>query len=525
MFSSLDLLGHNEPSQPVEPTVIPPPSNYEEWLEYNNLENWPQDPLHEIKDKSWLQINVGSMDDLRDEISAKVPCQVNLLDDILKEVLVLEDNMSKYCEFFFNASPRAKKTQEEVILEKYARRTSSPKRKECSESRRESRMESRMQKQRESLKSKNMELAEFPGYHSEAMMLPGALEAPQLLNRITKLQQYPLNFRKVWKQFFLSEASVCILQDAFWWIFLEYSKKSTVREVDVEDVVVSQSKLFDRMANNFVSLFISLPYTSKDSFFRCYPNCLSQALYAAFSSAFPLSTSKFNIDFREYVVGLIFEWVCGVQPECQQILKTWKLSALEGQQKISVETGVDEPLQALKSHLSFNEDTFLDLSAKINKEEVVDTNVAPLKKQVSHPASSDVEFKRIFFNVFGQSPFVKHYLSRKHLQNENEILNKIVTRTERNEKKMAGSVTYSDIVNDHKTRAVRRKQKHDRMVEGVTHELRQCTRTQKTECQKMKKFERDLLKGHSDIKILSQKIMDMLDCPSVTGGKQFVTDA
>ena len=204
---------------------------------------------------------------------------------------------------------------------------------------------SRIQRNIDTMKARNMEFAVFPGFHYHEMTpLPGALEAPQLLNNITKLQNFQPTFKKLWKEFFLCEASVGILQDTFWWVFLEHSKSInlSVNKTNIKPVL--QSKLFDRLANNFVSLFISIPYHAKDRFFKYYPNCLSQAVYSAFFVAFPLSTSKFNDEFREHLVTLIYEWVNGTHTQEQHIIKSWNLEILENQNKSSHDC-FDEPIQ------------------------------------------------------------------------------------------------------------------------------------------------------------------------------------
>ena len=103
-FSSLDFLPITselyDDSAELETLNILPPSTYEEWLEYNSIETWPIDP-EDVNHKSWLDINVGTLDELRCEVKKKAPCQVDILDDILQEILLLEGKVNEYSECVF----------------------------------------------------------------------------------------------------------------------------------------------------------------------------------------------------------------------------------------------------------------------------------------------------------------------------------------------------------------------------------------------------------------------------------------
>lgn len=46
-------------------------------------------------------------------------------------------------------------------------------------------------------------------------------------------------------------------------------------------------------------------------FFQNYPSLLSQAVYAAFCAAFPDSYKQFEDDFKEAVIGTVYEWIAG----------------------------------------------------------------------------------------------------------------------------------------------------------------------------------------------------------------------
>lgn len=499
--SSLELFNLDTDTD-QQNTIPPPPSTYSEWFQYNNIVTWPVDP-EEINDTKWLDIDIGSIEDLSSAIKKRAPFQVENLDSILAEVDFLDQKVDKFAQCFFGM--RSKKTFDSARQDV----------KKSIKSSFDNRRKSVGQTNQESLKARNMDLAIFPGFQpSEMTILPAAIEGPKLLNNISRLQNFSTSFRKIWKHFFLSEASVCVLQDAFWWVFLDLSRKS----ISKESKSVIKSKLFDRMANNFVYLFISIPFHAKDHFFEFYPSCLSQAVYSAFFAAFPLSSVRFNHKFRKYLIDLIYEWVSGICPEKELVLKHWNLETLETQYKFSHDS-FDEPISVLKSQLSFDQHTFLDIYNKYDVETIGDKRLSPTKKKVSHHVAGEDKLNKILFNVFGQGPFIKHFLNTKNLQNEQEILNKVVTRTERNYEKKKTCQTYNDIIINHKKKSNAQKKKFDKLTTQITKDVHQVNVNSKKEIKKMIKIHNDICKKHEDIKVLSQKIIDLMMNPDsgITG--------
>lgn len=47
------------------------------------------------------------------------------------------------------------------------------------------------------------------------------------------------------------------------------------------------------------------------SYLQAYPNCLSQAVYAAYYEAFPESRDKLEDGFKQELANVIHEWVTG----------------------------------------------------------------------------------------------------------------------------------------------------------------------------------------------------------------------
>ncbi|CAH1795360.1 unnamed protein product, partial [Owenia fusiformis] len=172
-------------------------------------------------------------------------------------------------------------------------------------------------------KPKFVELHQFPGYDpTELTPLPNDIPTEDILGKVSeaqpKLKSKP-NYKPEFNRLFYSQMSQAVLQDTFWWFFLEKFQTSKHNQV----------KLFNRIAHNYVKL---LTYAKepkyRDVFLRDYPDILAQAVYVAFCESFPDSFRQFNDDFKEDLAGLCGEWVAGVKPYPRSYMK-WNLEKLE----------------------------------------------------------------------------------------------------------------------------------------------------------------------------------------------------
>ncbi|XP_048375706.1 protein FAM227B [Sphaerodactylus townsendi] len=278
---------------------------------------------------------------------------------------------------------------------------------------------------------KRAENCKFPGFQTNYLTdLPNQLEAVQLWDSVLKVQTIKGVNLKVLKKLFFSEASVAILQDCFWWWFLQKF------EPDQEQ----QDHLFDRISDSFVALLLSTPNYIKDPFFQMYPDCLSQAIYLTFCEAFP--KSHFGDMFKDELMDLIFQWIRGFKPQ-KFAWKKWNLLCSE------------KPA----NHVTRKESvapSFLSLSPKggskslrfllaPDKDDSV-KNETPKPVKQSHYAGDGPDFHRSHFNLGGQSPLVSYYLKMHGISNtlQNSRLYKI-THTEIC-KEPPASPTYQDVI-------------------------------------------------------------------------------
>ncbi|CAL1537405.1 unnamed protein product [Lymnaea stagnalis] len=172
-------------------------------------------------------------------------------------------------------------------------------------------------------KPKFVELQQYPGYDpKEVTPLPGGLLTRDMYNKAviaSGLMKNKANYRIEFEHLLYSPMSEAILQDTFWWLFLEKFQANPI----------SQAKLFSRVAHNYVHLMMQGSDTYlKDMFFTDYPKLVSQAVYTAFCFSFPDSYRLFGESFKNDITFLVYGWMAGIRPAPRNWL-TWDMSALE----------------------------------------------------------------------------------------------------------------------------------------------------------------------------------------------------
>ncbi|XP_076983941.1 protein FAM227B isoform X2 [Tamandua tetradactyla] len=294
---------------------------------------------------------------------------------------------------------------------------------------------------------KNIEGCNFSGFKAnELTHLPRHLDAERIYLFILKAHNFDEKLFKIWRTHFLSEPSIALLHDSFWWWFLHKFKPD--RE--------NQDFLFDRISESYVTLFMSIPLSRKDAFFQVYPDCLAQAIYATFQEAFPESSNLFNDEFKEDLGNNIFLWLSGLKPQ-KGFWTHWKLKGLttttihgskkappksekeiiaSSQERImgTIDFNMTKILKnprAYLAHTSKEESSLTKLTTKCffpdwHSEILsryfhmtlisisISQNCGENFKE-SHYSSPGPEFNSILFNFGGQSPLILYYLKMHEL--------------------------------------------------------------------------------------------------------------
>lgn len=173
-----------------------------------------------------------------------------------------------------------------------------------------------------SMKPMLVELHVYPGYEPDGVTpLPEPLQARDILSTVINAQvdlRKKPSFKREFQSFMFSKTSEDILQDFFWWYFLEkYQASRNIQEM-----------LFNRIAHSYVKMLFTAPVTPRDKFLKRYPNMMAQAVYCTFCTAFPTSYKQFGDEFKEDLVQLIHEWIAGTKP-VPRIWDKWNVKALE----------------------------------------------------------------------------------------------------------------------------------------------------------------------------------------------------
>uniref|UniRef100_A0A4W2FX34 Family with sequence similarity 227 member B n=1 Tax=Bos indicus x Bos taurus TaxID=30522 RepID=A0A4W2FX34_BOBOX len=252
---------------------------------------------------------------------------------------------------------------------------------------------------------------------------------------------------KIWRTHFLSEASLALLHDCFWWWFLHKFKPD--RE--------NQACLFDRISESYVSLFMSIPLSRKDTFFQVYPDCLAQAIYATFQEAFPESSNLFNDEFKEDLGDNIFLWLSGLPPQ-KGFWTHWKLKELStttihGSKKMpskSIKDMIARNQEQISASIDFNISKILE-NAKAYTTPAFKEESRPSKLPTkSHYISSGPEFNRVLFNFGGQSPLILYYLEMHEVAGISKAPRQVRIKLTEILKEPPPAPTYRDILKEAK---------------------------------------------------------------------------
>ncbi|OCT89618.1 hypothetical protein XELAEV_18018236mg [Xenopus laevis] len=375
------------------------PSTYEEFLELRHLKEWPENPIESHKREDLLK-TLYTSDALNEDFHKNVPLATNIFEALEARVAVQGFLLEKYvCKILLISDDDLHPLAETFITEANIPEVFETKTKED----KTQVLNGIVDKEKER-NFENCVLTVFK--NNECVKLPGHMDAAQILNLITKTQNIKGDNLKVMKTFFLSKASIAVLQDSFWWLFCQQFKPNR------ED----QNHLFDRISASFTDLFWSVPHNVKDFIFNMYPDCLSQAIFVAFYEAFPESIVLFNDNFKSEIMDLIFQWVSGVKPVPCSWAK-WDLSLLEKtvhhvdkihntfRQKDEAHTSLQIDAER---QLDFNLDDLIQAARETCHSSVLEVKDVPTTE--SHLIGPGPEFHHVLFKLGGHSPLISNYL-------------------------------------------------------------------------------------------------------------------
>uniref|UniRef100_A0A8C5XHN6 Family with sequence similarity 227 member B n=2 Tax=Microcebus murinus TaxID=30608 RepID=A0A8C5XHN6_MICMU len=253
-----------------------PPQTIEEFLKFQNWDHWPRDVCITDDDKWSHNLNKIKEDSsfiiiythLWENVPRTFESIVNMESRLDECASLLKIHASK----IFEWTSMVSKPGSYGKLEKYSTFL------------KKEHTKKKIMLSDEMKTEKNIEGCNFIGFkQTELTQLPRHLDAERIYLFILKAHNFEERVFQIWKTHFLSEASIALLHDSFWWWFLHK--------------------------------------------FKVYPDCLTQAIYVTFLEAFPLSTNLFNDEFKEDLGNNIFLWLSGLKPQ-KGFWKHWKLKDL-----------------------------------------------------------------------------------------------------------------------------------------------------------------------------------------------------
>ncbi|XP_046856362.1 protein FAM227B-like isoform X3 [Xenia sp. Carnegie-2017] len=424
-----------------------------------------------------------------------------------------------------------------------------------------------------------VELHTFPGFNKTKLTpLPVSLSMEHILNIVTNAQSDLVKkpgFRKEFKKLFLSRPSMALVQDLFWWLFLE--KYQSCPEI--------QSQIFNRVASNYVELIINglSNHHYRDTFLKRYPSLVSQAVYTIFCRAFPTSYRQFDDRFKQDLADIVHQWIVGTRPtkRCwerwpltllepegmnieeeihKNVPNEFKLSSFEAESELRLTEGRTQSFKRFAKEIKTvnSEDPFLRKKTSLRKvqdEDDVITEVLLKKPSVKiscvkqdsrrsfsgndkDPSKTNLtisnslqstktsrsslsgyngrneschagrgpDFQKVVFDVYGQSPLVRHFLEKKNLARDSGT-SILVQRTEIKNLPPVDGPTYRDIIND----SLRSSQETEKQIQSLLDEMSnkrmKFIRRQKHERDEFQKKENQVLSRHKDVKKISDLIV------------------
>ncbi|RUS88802.1 hypothetical protein EGW08_003432 [Elysia chlorotica] len=375
-----------------------PPTNLEEFLEAEGLDDWPlpmslEGPL-DIHSEGLF---IGNQDDIAAILKEASPLGIHMLEDMEKKLSELEDKLNIYGSQIVTDDKRVSRLNERLFHSPTRTFLTDASESDAVKSHRSSKGHRSVDLVDTMLETrkKSLDYYQFPGFHhGEFIELPAQLEAPPILHKVTTAQDFNVG---------LEEDKDC---------------------------------LFDRIADSYVALFTSINTDVKDKFLSVYPDCLAQGLLCAYKEAFPESKYKFNEDFKQYLVNLIYEWVTG--KPLPGVWKSWDEEALELNQTSRENETAKKMMEAAALHkkveLSLDMDAFSKTIEKlgtissaspagiISREVTKTSNFVPSRGRTSsmiresHQIGPGPDYERVKFNTSGRSPLIAHYLHMRQLR-------------------------------------------------------------------------------------------------------------
>uniref|UniRef100_A0A8C8WN40 Family with sequence similarity 227 member A n=1 Tax=Panthera leo TaxID=9689 RepID=A0A8C8WN40_PANLE len=224
------------------------------------------------------------------------------------------------------------------------------------------------------------------------------------------------------EKFLSSPSPRAIWLDSFWWIFHERYQPN--KEI--------QNELFDRISQHYASLLLHESKSHyEEALLKRLPSLLSKALYTSFCCCFP--QSWFNThDFKSDICNTMSLWISGIYP-CLQSYNSWDYSELDPERFRR-----EELILQRKRLLKIREfELCIGLCAYSSEPRA-------RFRFCSYPACKSPELTLNFFNIYGKSPLIVHFL-QNHASLQQHGKDVLIVRREKT-KSTESILTYAEVI-------------------------------------------------------------------------------
>ncbi|XP_058854653.1 protein FAM227B-like isoform X2 [Acipenser ruthenus] len=437
-----------------------PPTTFEEFLQFQKLTAWPITLEEDLQITGELAV-YRSPNAIADYLCKNAPFPMEVIDSMEQRLNTvssqLEDHASKI--LICKTKPKIKGQPSESFLKGISGALTGS----CQQLRKKATAITR---------NTNVMVCSFPGFAPHELTdLPGQLDAVQLLNCISEAQHFNAAFLKIWKTFFLSEASVAVFKDGFWWYFLHK--------------------------------------------FKVYADCLAQAIFSAFYEAFSMSHNHFGDDFKTELTDLICLWVSGIKP-LPFIWKKWNLKWLY---QLVARAREMEKVPTTRSISSGSMDfNFEELIKDTRYIQILDTTSTittgrktddlSKKSRESHYIGPGPEFQQVLFNPGGRSPLVAHYLQMQGIAHPAAFARPYIKRTEISKILTPCTQTYQDAIGKNRKFHKKRLQDYVKLCEQTQEEILEIQKERIRNNLTFNRTEKAIIMNPDEVKIQSELLVE-----------------
>nr|XP_038960491.1 protein FAM227B isoform X1 [Rattus norvegicus] len=483
---------------PTPQKVQEPPKSFEEFLKSQNWDYWPRD-VH-IRDGDIWENTLRKLEEavsynsVYSYLWTNVPRLYEIVDSMESKLKECSHLLQQHASRLFESDRLISKKRTYTNLDRYKAFLKEHYR------RKKIVLSDQMETE------KNIEGCTFLLKQNELTQLPRHLDAKQIYLYVLRTHNLEEKVFKVWKTHILSDCSIALLHDCFWWWFLHKFKP------DKRD----QDWLFDRIAESYVTLFMRIPLRRKDIFFQMYPDWLAQAVYTTFQESFPESCSLFNDNFKEDLGNTIFLWLSGLKP-APGFWTHWKLqdlctTTIHGCRRV--------PVKLRRGIMSSQEHTSATVGLKI-EDILKNPRALPVLKEESaaskvttksHYRSLGPEFYKVLFDFGGQSPLILYYLKMHELGGISVTYNPKGSKFTKILREPPPAPTYCEIIKDAKRKFADNKKDFKRVKQRIKDDIKFLKEQQEQIDKELDRLQAKASKNLQEVKNDFENFLHKLKC-------------